>query len=529
MDAADSYKLWARRQAWARPKEGPTATPDWLKKGYVTLAGCSFRPLGNGKYIVPLERVPDAVRQWREALGAESVFTDMRGWERNGTYASPDYFPFFPSPETVRQVNAAIAATGGHSNAMVSGLRWTIERREQGDKQGIFFPGFDGRKRFEEAGRDVCIIDRDGKVHRQEWGDTGINSTICPATQFAEDHVRRVAAELARAGFSQYEFDQLNGGAVPYCYSTKHGHPPGPGPWIAQRIYHLMALARTTGRAINPEFAIGLEDPCEIYLPVMDSYLSRVDNVVKHCGEGPYSQAVPAFEYVYHPLARSQEIDNYMTFVTPVWTSLLSGDNTIKSVGAFVWRRLFRKKDKDNMIQTARAFVGGCSLATDMGIYATFYRYGENNTWSAPEKADPASLKLLKACVATHCGPGLPYLSYGEMLNAEPVKSPLNGEWPKVFTDYKGDKFPYTLRHPLLLGSAWQASNGRQAFFFVNIAEEEQRLVYGFAVSGRRPEPSTPVRLFRDGKLVEQTSLRKLAGVSVPPLATLMVELRPEQ
>lgn len=493
--AAAKYRLWARKQFWAKPKSGQAAPPKWLCDGFLTLGGC-FRPLGIGEHVVPFGKWPEVARSWRNATGATNIMLDVRGWERHGQYCSPFYFPMYPSNERIKGVFDACLAERAHAMAMVAGLKWMIHRKAFPGKS-YHVLGFDFRDRFDDKAKGVCVINRDGKVHirepRQNWD--GRLSFMCPGHEFTFDHFRKTARTLAQVGFALFEFDQMNGGYCPHCYSSDHGHPRGPGIWQREAIARVMAVTRAEGRKINPRFATSLEDPQEVYLPQLDSYVSRAGHISKWPGAGPGSVVVPAFTFVYHPLARA------------------IGFDVQNSPHA----------DAYQILQMGRYFISGTVPSTNMGWWQLLGKYGKGDLLPAPRKIHADQLKLLKAITATHCGPGLPYLGFGEMLAADTTEL-CPQQW--TYRRWTGQKMvDRTITHPAVVVSAWRAGTGRRAFVFVNMAKEAKSFDFDFAVEGRKPAPDTPVRVHVNGKPQPAGTVAKLRRIRMLALSTLLVEL----
>ena len=494
MDAADDYRAWAREQWWARPKRGEAAPP-WLAASPLVLSA-EFRPLGNGRMFVPLERWAEFARLWREATGADSVMIEARNWERFGYYVSPDYFPLYPSPEVVAQTIGAAHAAGAHLQAMVASLKWVLSREPYSTPHYNVL-GYDGRARFEQEGRPVCVVGRDGAVLVEPayftWdGDHGY---LCPATEFAREHFRRTARGLAEAGFDLFEFDQMNGGGCPPCYSTKHGHPPGYGPWVHQAVAELMRITREEGRRHNPEFGLSLEDPAELLLPYLDTYISRANEVLNWPGAGPGSRVVPAFAYVYHPLLASTNVDIQHT----------------------------SRRDDFVLLRTARAFVSGGGLSTTLTPWQVLADYGEDDLFPSPGKMDPDQLTLLRRCVRTHDGPGRSYLTRGEMLQA---MAPEGRAVRHTVTWQTGtESEEVTVEEPAVLHSAWSLGDGGVAFVYVNCTREPVRVAVGHETGDWSADGRGRPRVYVNA--VRTHRLDVPGEAELPALSTLLVEWPP--
>lgn len=483
--AADIYKPWARRQWWARRKTGDAAPPAWLSTGLLTMGG-HLRPFGMGKRPVEADQWPEVVRRLKEAFGASGVLLDLREWEHDGIYTSPFYFPLYPSDDEVKRILASVRPLNARATAMVSGLQWMIERKAYTtDTYNV--TAFDGRERFEREGRQVCVIGRDGQPDIAEpyftWD--GAKARMCPAHAFTQAHFPATARRLAEAGFAIFEFDQMNGGQCPPCYSSDHGHEPGPGPWMREAISRFMAATRKAGRAVSREFATSLEDPCEVYLPHLDTYISRAGHTSEWPANGEGTEVVPAFAYVYNPLARPLCVDIQHS-VNP---------------------------DAYQLILTARAFAGGCIPSTNLGLFSIYHRFGKDDLLPTPDKLDPAQRELLAAVTQARCGPLLRFINGGEMVACDPPDLPA-GMWRYQVWE-KDRMVEKELLHPTVLAQAWRL--GREtAFAFVNIGEQTAEFAYSWRIGGRIASAPYRIALWIGGRRVREMTASDTTVLQVP-------------
>jgi hypothetical protein len=469
-----------------------------MQEGFLTLGG-SLRPLGVGAHVVKPGEWPELVHAWRQATGAPAAMLDLREWEHDGVYTSPFFFPVYPSPQELTGLWQSVRKENARGMAMVAGLKWMIHR-DAFPGEAYHVTAFDGRERFETEGRPVCVVDRDGQVLVKEpaFNWDGRHACMCPAHPFTQQHFRDTARELARVGFALFEFDQMNGGSCPPCYSTEHGHPPGPGTWTREAMAHFVADVRRVGREVNPEFGTCIEDPSEVLLPHLDSFIGRADNMGEWPAAGPGTEVVPAFTFVYGPLIRSLAID-------------------IQNSAA---------PHEFELLQTARAFIAGEAPSTNMAWWDMWWNYGRKgeSMLPLPEKVDADQLRLLSACVRMHCGAALPYMSFGEMLPAEPTGLP-DRAWTRTSWE-NGERVERQLMSQPVLVSAWQAADGRVAFVFANMASEPVTFPYGFRAGRPALAAGTRVRVAVDGEFGSETTLAALGDIRMKGLSTLLVEFR---
>jgi len=106
-----------------------------------------------------------------------------------------------------------------------------------------------------------------------------------------------------RQGYSVIHFDQEVSGAYAraVCFSPDHGHPPGDGRWIHLAMADLYQRICDKCRAIDPDFALSMEEPNELYLPWLNLCQERPFGITPEWPViRPGTRSVPLFLYLYH-------------------------------------------------------------------------------------------------------------------------------------------------------------------------------------------------------------------------------------
>jgi hypothetical protein len=303
-----------------------------------------------------------------------------------------------------------------------------------------------------------------------------------------------LALFLAQHGFKQFEFDQMNGGYLPDCYSSDHGHEPGPGRWKIQAIAETMSEVRKVGRQITKDFTVSMEDPQELLIPYLDNYFSRSSKIFGWPAPDVGARVVPAFAFVYHSRIRPFAID-------------IPHDNT---------------ENEFLLLATAEGFVNGMTMGTNSGWWAILDSEKEHgNILPYPEKLHPSQLKLLKSTMTLQAGAALPYLSYGKMeyVDQENIKM---RRW--TTTRWTGkETVEDTFAYPSVRVSAWTA-DGKRGFVFVNPTSETVEFEYDFSIEGQKPCPETTARIHSSFKPTVTALLKDLDSLKMPQYSTLLVE-----
>lgn len=288
-DAADLYKQWAVRQPWcARKFADRDDLPAWLKQGPAMVR------FGR-EWLTQPERIERWLRTcWPEYAQGVPLVIAYWGWEKHGSWVTPDYFPVFPSDEQFARLVRVGRECGGHAFLWPSGYHYTLTYQKQAD--GTF--QWDDRKRFFTEAVSHAIHTRDGKplIGDRFWLGGGQTSTMCPGDPWTIDWFNRTAVECVKRGAELVQVDQVVGGSFPVCYRTAHGHPAGAGLWMSDAFFHQLETMRAACRRIDPQAVVCVEEPNEWFLHQVGIQDYRDWEVMRRGDAEPAS----VFNYVYH-------------------------------------------------------------------------------------------------------------------------------------------------------------------------------------------------------------------------------------
>ncbi len=421
MAAADLYKAWATRQPWcARTLAQRDDIPEWVKRGPFFHA-VSMRNQGqDGKWVNFLGSLPGYIRRYHEALDWP-VCAMIMAWEKQGPWVTPDYFPPFGGEEAFRKATQAVLAQGDHTLVFLSGLKWTLEKTRDSD--------YSSRAQFDERGRAQAVVGEDGKV--QQWGkpDEGVGqyAQVCPATPLAREVLVGTTLECVDLGIQCVQVDQVVGGAMPPCYSGEHGHPRGSGQWLARAVYNVFSETVKAGKEHNPDYAFAIEEPHELFIPLLDCYHARDYQFGRWPRGGPGNPyPIPLFAYLYHEYCLGYGGDSASLSTRPSpYLSLAQAINALtgKTPGGCVWTRALEA-----------------------------------------EQVDPTILGFTKQhCALLRAGAGK-WLLMGRMVDWDFVGG------PTVTMKLESGEFGFRA----VQSSAWVAEDGSQAWLVANITGEER-------------------------------------------------------
>lgn len=290
-DAADLYRAWARARPWCRQTIAEKAfLPDWMRDAPAMV-----------RFPRSWMEHPALVSAWLDGYWAKffpkaPLLAAVWGWEKVDTWITPDYFPVFPDDATFRKILAAFRAHDAKFFPWPSGYNFTITYRPDG--KGAF--EYDNRAAF-EAMRHLAIARPDGAPNTRspDWYFGGEMGVVCPGDARTRAWwTAQVAGGLLDRGAEAIQFDQVNGGSVPGCWSRGHGHPPGWGTWCAEAFRAQFASVRAAAETRGVKAVLGVEDPNEFYLD-----LAGVQDYRDCELDGTNRVEASVWNYLYHEFA----------------------------------------------------------------------------------------------------------------------------------------------------------------------------------------------------------------------------------
>jgi hypothetical protein len=297
-DAATLYRTWAGGQRWwTVPLPGRADVPAWWRQAQPVISSACYGD--DGAAILPAALMPTRAEEYGDFVTRAMALLTF-GWEKHGAWTSPDYFPPRDGDAAFRAATGALHAAGHRAYVYESGTVWRLRRSS--------LPGYDDTARFEAEGRPWAAESCDGQpVLDPFYASIGWPSVrMCPATDYWQDSVVAGVTGAARLGVDVVSIDEFPIGSLVACHASGHGHPPGEGEWQGAAYRAILQRCRQEGRAIRPELAFTCEEGNELYVDLLDGYVSRNNQpdgwmygpLLKRWGER--FEAVPLFAAVYH-------------------------------------------------------------------------------------------------------------------------------------------------------------------------------------------------------------------------------------
>ena len=488
---ADLYKKWAVQQPWcARTLSQRDDIPDSWKQGpcvhTVEVRTYDAKRLCNGSYYPQLL---EHLRLLRDRIDGP-VIPMLAGWENHRRWTAGDYFPVF------NEDNAKLALHKLRQDrfspfVFLSGLYYTFNNE---GRDGALVPGA-------ERYTDSFVIDKQtGKPRSFVLNESSGQNTwkrhsyeFCPAAPGTTQFFRQVIRQLHDLGIDIVQMDQTTSGAGHACYSTEHGHPPGPGPYQAVAFRELLRELRDCGRSLSPQFLFFHEEPHEELIPYLDGFHTREYKERFWYRGAPGARGIPLFTYLYHEYAIAYGGDSAgvseaksPNLVRQHAVNLVSG----KTPGIAIWSR-----------QNATA------------------------------EAHPDQIKMLRNHSHLLQSEAQQFLMLGRMLHPLELDVPSATFQIGVRRDGKWRNEPFD--DQAVLTSSWQSPDGLIGHCLVNITDDKQSMSLKLDTRNAANWPKADVDLYRadDTKtsksIGRSTALPLQHDLELKPLEAVFFVIRP--
>jgi hypothetical protein len=474
-DGAEVYRHWAAEQPWCARKIAESEIPVWLRQPVVFL-NYNVRQAGSDAYDT-VEAADRNLKRYRDFFDVPVVACAF-GWERHGTWIGPDYFPPHPSEAYYIELSKRLAARGDHLHVFTSGFRWGVKKpvRETRDRsKPRVYTNYDGTEHFERVGRGAAVVRPDGRLDFQKppWAD---NYTLCAGSQQARRILTDAFCRVYSWGVAGVDLDQNLGAACSPCWNEAHAHPPGAGHWQFAAMSGFLQDLRRKARPLNPHCFLGIEEPCECYIPWIDIYHGRAFTATRWPANGPGAVSIPLYIYLYHTYQ-------------PGYAGWIDG---VFSPASNVRYGL------------ARAFLFGMQPGVRI----------PGKPFDLTDGPASEEMEMLRRLVKLNQQMG-EYLLLGQMLPA-----------PNVTGSPAMTRVPLPIRWPVVQATAWRCDSGNVCYAVANLSGQSQTVELEVAEQGMA---TSAVRLAKVGPdkraaLANSTTLPTDVRLVLGPWELLCVE-----
>lgn len=490
-DAADIYKLWARKQWWCRRKLRERDIPDWMRS--------AFAVFQMSNYDIPELKLNHSLAQIAETVNALSqeagipLLALIFNWEGGGAWTGPrGFFPPREGEDAFREAMLKLRQARNHGFVYITGGMWYIRIPHE--------PPFDSWEEFRAEALPHAVKNPDGEIRLSIWESYGgwESGRLCPQRNYTLELTAEILIRCLELGSTVVQIDNLPCGGSEACYDPSHGHPPGNGSWWSEAWGRILAELRKRAKAKNPQSAITTEGISENFIPYLDMYDHRGGNMeyFGHYSRGlPMGgEVIPLFNYVYN-----EYIGSYCA--------------------------AYPESNRPEVLYWTRCL--GKSLVH--GVVPTGGRY-----FPTPAEHNPITITFFKK-VARALKECWKYVMFGEMLKPPLVDVPgITAPYCKFHydgTNHLADpKQRHEVRDKAVQHSVWRAQDGTIGYLFVNICEEEVK--FEVELSPCAPEARhyelTTIRngVSKDKRVI---TLPCKEQVEMEPLSIVLIEIRAEE
>ncbi|HMD85179.1 MAG TPA: DUF6259 domain-containing protein [Terriglobia bacterium] len=461
--AAEIYRDWASKQPFCATKMAQrTDMPKWIADSPPAI---SFPMRGQGDWDPPAAENPEYtpltnalpyLDKWAAAFEMP-LMPIIFNWEHGGPWVQPDAYPPVGGDASFREFMSKAKARGWHPMIYGDGLCWVTWQKNT---------NYDGMPYFHSHGGDAVVTRRwDGSMPELDLGDWRKNYMTCVGTERGRQMILDMTRHMAELGPDVVQqFDQGPGPTA--CYAPNHGHPPVPGPWMAEAFDGLIKADVATARSVNPTVAMSCEGaPPETQLQNFQVWDSRF-------------HTTPLYSFLYHEYA-----NGFQGFYTN------------------------RVNDEALRLSVARALVYGYFInftLRDKGLV----EYDWDQTWTRAVPDQAAFIDWTKRVSHFRAGVARNYLVYGRMLR------------PWTISGVTRRDFGWG-PEPLVQSATWQAPDGRIGVVLANYGDLPESPRVELEGQGTKK-----ITIYLDGQKNDQEGeLPRAVDIKMEPRSLCLIEL----
>jgi hypothetical protein len=275
LDAAGIYREWALNQRWC--SKGPISErpiPGWLQEipAWIWNRGRAR------------EVVQDTIRL-SEYLN-RPVALDWYWWHGNPYDTMlPEYLPPRDGKDEFREAIRRLHRRNLRSIVYINGRCCDIKSQY--------------------CRRDSSIKTKSGEIQTERYCKytNAELAVMCPYTDYWQETISDIVKSLNEFGLDGVYIDQISSAPPRPCFSTSHGHPEAGGSAWAEGNRSILERAGSRARSMNSEAMLCSEGCCEVYLDLLDAFLTlspSYERMGLFKSYGDSWEPIPMFNSVYH-------------------------------------------------------------------------------------------------------------------------------------------------------------------------------------------------------------------------------------
>lgn len=293
---ASVYRSWTEKQVWTAKTIEQRDIPEWLKQPNLFI---------NANLAAQYKSVAIAgnmIKGYHDFFDVP-VVTAVFGWEKNGSWMGPDYFPPNPNEQYYEKLSKELASRGDHLYFYTSGFRWGVRKtigNKAENKINRKYTAYNSTEAFMKNGADVAVRNYKGEMAfiQPGWAD---NYLLCAGSSGAQKILDSCYEKIYSLGVSGIDLDQNIGCEVEDCFAPGHEHPIGAGLWQTHSMEQFLSGIQLKNIKQGKRRFQGVEETCERYIPFLDVYHGRAYTAAVWPVIGKGAVSVPLYIYLYHP------------------------------------------------------------------------------------------------------------------------------------------------------------------------------------------------------------------------------------
>ncbi|WP_321416305.1 DUF6259 domain-containing protein [uncultured Desulfobacter sp.] len=292
-DGAAVYRNWSDTQIWAEKRISKRSMPEWLKKPNLFV---NFLVPGDTTSVGKLYSLINKYHSFFDIPIIAIIF----GWEKNGDWIGPDYFPPRPNQIFYEKLSKLLQQNGDHLHFYSSGFRFGVRKPIQSNEGARTYSHYNGLDYFNKFGKHLAVSKPNGTfiLKKRKWAD---NYLICAGLEESRTQLAQCYDKIYEMGIAGIDLDQNIGGFFEDCFNPVHSHPPGAGLWktkaMEEFLNSIIAIKKKRG---EQNFFQGVEEPCERFAHLFDIYHGRAFTDIKWPVRGPGAVSIPLYLFLYH-------------------------------------------------------------------------------------------------------------------------------------------------------------------------------------------------------------------------------------
>lgn len=475
-DAAELYRNWFESNLPENllPIENNPSLPEWYSDSPLVVTypvqGIHDTDPSGPNRLFPYNNALPYLDEIGKATDSR-IMSVLMHWEGTAPWAPPYVWPPLGGAEMLADFGKELHKRDYILGVYCSGISYTLQSN---------INDFNMQQEFDDKNlSQFMCASPTGEIVSKTCQPQRKSYDMCISQDFTKNVLWEEAKKMASCGLDYIQILDQNHGGTPYlCFSDKHSHPAVPGKWMVE---HMTDFLKKLKAIVGDNILLGCESAAaESYIP----YMNLSDN--RFNLNGYVGKFIPLYGYIYH-----KYLQNF------------SG-NSVCSLDIFDIRR----SPDSYLLRAAHSYLAGDFMTLVINQDGEIaWAWGERDFSYLPNRE--AVLDFIKIATAYKRGIGKKYLMFGKMIKPCDVQCdtvPMYKTNAERFTEY-----------PVVLTSAWEASDGTCAQFLANYCLTDEKCRIDLT-------STNGAELINQNGEVVKTLAAEVCTLSIPPHSVQMIK-----